>query len=96
MVCGICFLIGGGWKNGLRNNEIIKIDSYDPETNTITFKTKSFSNYAIATRDTEAAVPDTGVMTSGDSSAVVALAGVMVSFVLVVTLFAAFKRSHRR
>lgn len=30
--------------------EIIKIDSYDPETNTITFKTKSFSNYAIATK----------------------------------------------
>ena len=30
--------------------EVIKIDSYDPETNTITFKTKSFSNYAIATK----------------------------------------------
>lgn len=30
--------------------EIIEIDSYDPETNTITFKTKSFSNYAIATK----------------------------------------------
>ena len=30
--------------------EIIKIDSYDSETNTITFKTKSFSNYAIATK----------------------------------------------
>ena len=28
--------------------EIIKIDSYDPKTNTITFRTKSFSNYAIA------------------------------------------------
>lgn len=30
--------------------EIIEIESYDPETNTITFKTKSFSNYAIATK----------------------------------------------
>lgn len=30
--------------------EVIEIESYDPETNTITFKTKSFSNYAIATK----------------------------------------------
>lgn len=30
--------------------ETIKIDSYDPATNTITFKVKSFSNYAIATK----------------------------------------------
>ena len=33
--------------------EVIKIDDYDPETNTITFKTKSFSNYAIASRTVE-------------------------------------------
>ena len=33
--------------------EIIEIESYDPETNTITFKTKSFSNYAIATKTAE-------------------------------------------
>ena len=33
--------------------EVIKIDSYDPETNTITFKTKSFSNYAIASKTVE-------------------------------------------
>ena len=31
--------------------EIIEIDSYDEETNTITFKTKSFSNYAIASKN---------------------------------------------
>lgn len=31
--------------------EIIKPDSYDPKTNTITFKTKGFSNYAIATKE---------------------------------------------
>ena len=30
--------------------EVIEIESYDPKTNTITFKTKSFSNYAIATK----------------------------------------------
>lgn len=33
--------------------EIIEIESYDPVTNTITFKTKSFSNYAIATKKEE-------------------------------------------
>ena len=32
--------------------EIIQIDSYDPTTNTITFKTKSFSNFAIASKST--------------------------------------------
>ena len=31
--------------------EIIPIESYNPETNTITFKTKSFSSYAIATKE---------------------------------------------
>lgn len=30
--------------------ETIKIESYDPETNTITFYTDSFSNYALATK----------------------------------------------
>ena len=30
--------------------EVIEIESYDKETNTITFKAKSFSNYAIATK----------------------------------------------
>lgn len=32
--------------------EVIKIDSYDAKTNTITFKTRSFSNYAIAEKVT--------------------------------------------
>ena len=35
--------------------EIIPIESYDPATNTITFKTKSFSGYAIASKTTKAA-----------------------------------------
>ena len=30
--------------------EVIEIESYDEATNTVTFKTKSFSNYAIATK----------------------------------------------
>ncbi len=33
--------------------EIIEIESYDPETNTITFKTRSFSGYAIAVKQDE-------------------------------------------
>ena len=39
--------------------EIIKIDSYDPETNTITFKTKSFSNYAIASKISSSTTEET-------------------------------------
>ena len=35
------------------NFEIIPVDSYDPATNTITFRTKSFSNYAIAAKDSK-------------------------------------------
>lgn len=41
---------------------------YDPATNTITFKTSSFSNYAIASR-TVAGSPDTGASANGASSA---------------------------
>jgi hypothetical protein len=41
--------------------EIIKIDSYDLEAHTITFKTKSFSNFAIAIG---AGAPNTGVITN--------------------------------
>ena len=33
--------------------EIIPIESYDPVTRTVTFKTKSFSNYAIGTKGTK-------------------------------------------
>lgn len=39
--------------------EIIEIESYDAETNTITFKTKSFSNYAIATKTASATTEET-------------------------------------
>ena len=43
--------------------EIIKIESWDPKTRILTFKTKSFSNYAIATKpssDTKVSNPKTG------------------------------------
>ena len=39
--------------------EIIEIENYDPETNTISFYTDSFSNYAIATK-IESKAEDTG------------------------------------
>ncbi|MDO4752630.1 MAG: hypothetical protein Q4A36_00080 [Candidatus Saccharibacteria bacterium] len=42
--------------------------TYDPVNHTITFKTSSFSNYAIATKTV--ASPDTGVMTSEGASAI--------------------------
>ena len=40
--------------------EIIPIESYDPETNTITFYTDSFSNFAIAEKSETANSPKTG------------------------------------
>ena len=44
--------------------EIIEIESYDPETNTITFKTNSFSNYAIATKTSSNTNNDTPTNTN--------------------------------
>ena len=46
------------------NYEIIEIESYDPETNTITFKTNSFSNYAIATKTSSNTNNDTPTNTN--------------------------------
>lgn len=43
--------------------EIIEIESYDAETNTITFKTKSFSNYAIASKTTSFVAEETKTTT---------------------------------
>ena len=48
--------------------EIIEIDSYDPITNTITFKTKSFSNYAIATKTSKKV--DKNEINTGDQTLV--------------------------
>lgn len=57
--------------------EVIEIDFYDPETNTITFKTKSFSSYAIATKTksttTESGKKDTtSNPTTGDNIIILA------------------------
>ena len=48
--------------------EIIEIESYDAETNTITFYTDSFSNYAIATK-TNSTNTDTNSSTSNTATA---------------------------
>ena len=74
--------------------EIIEIDSYDPETNTITFRTKSFSNYAIATSDavipatdgseSPAASPETGAMPTESGSATAVIAGLFLAPILIV------------
>ena len=48
--------------------EIIEIESYDKETNTITFYTDSFSNYAIATRTSANNVDNTNTNPSTTSS----------------------------
>ncbi|MBR5620943.1 hypothetical protein IKW75_00430 [Candidatus Saccharibacteria bacterium] len=51
--------------------EIIKIDSYDTAAHTITFKTKSFSNFAIALT---AGAPDSGFATNTANSATATIA----------------------
>ena len=62
--------------------EIIEIESYDEETNTITFKTKSFSNYAIATKNETTDKSTTKSPKTGDkimlyvSLAIISLIGV--------------------
>ncbi len=57
--------------------EIIKIDSYDKEAHTITFKTKSFSNFAIATTT---GAPNTGVGTKvSNASAMLSVYGSMLA-----------------
>lgn len=63
--------------------EIIKIESYDKDTNTITFKTKSFSNYAIAEKVTSD-VKTTSNPKTGDNIlemiAITLFAGIMLMF----------------
>lgn len=54
--------------------EIIKIDSYDTAAHTITFRTKSFSNFAIATT---MGSPNTGVNTKESPSAALSTLGAL-------------------
>lgn len=73
--------------------EVIQIDSYDPETNTITFRTKSFSNYAIATKEgttkteTETEKKETTNPSTGDNIVIFAVIfGVAVVGIFVITV----------
>lgn len=74
--------------------ETIEIESYDKDTNTATLKTKSFSNYAIATKtgansETETDKTTTGSTTSnpktGDNITIFAIVFVVASLGLLVT-----------
>ena len=63
--------------------EIIKIESYDKDTNTVTFKTKSFSNYAIAEKVTSDINTSSNPKTGDNVLVVMAItlfAGVMIMF----------------
>lgn len=60
--------------------EIIQIESYDPVTNTITFYTDSFSNYALATK------VSTGTPKTGDDIALFITTFVIASLGLLVTI----------
>ena len=62
--------------------------TYDPVAHTITFKTSSFSNYAIATKTIGS--PDTGVMTSETSSVVEDNTGLAILGTLALWGFLAF------
>ena len=73
--------------------EIIKIDSYDAEAHTITFKAKSFSNFAIAL---SAGVPNSGFATSEGASAVSTIASVLgISAIISAAAWAAIRFSKK-
>lgn len=72
--------------------EIIKIDSYDKEAHTITFKTKSFSNFAIATTT---GAPNTGVNSSiSNSSATLSILGSMIAGAVIAVSTYILSRRH--
>ena len=71
--------------------EIIKIDSYDAEAHTITFKTKSFSNFAIAIG---AGSPNSGFVTQAGASATATIAvAASVATIIVATAWIIRKRT---
>ncbi len=67
---------------------------YDPVAHTITFKTSSFSDYAIAARTV--ASPDTGVFTANDGASVAITGIATVQAFLTVFALSAFKKSYRK
>lgn len=73
--------------------EIIEIESYDAETNTITFKTKSFSNYAIATKTTsttEETTSDNTQTTDTSSNPTTGDNIITITTIFAIALFGAF------
>ncbi len=71
--------------------EIIKIESYDKEAHTITFRTKSFSNFAIAMTT---GAPNTGAATNTGISASLSIIGSMIAG-SVITLSIYLLNRHR-
>ncbi len=70
--------------------EVIKIESYDEATNTITFKTKSFSNYAIATKGDG---KKSGNPKTGDKLIIFGAAG---AIALIVLAWAIIKKNKKK
>lgn len=66
-----------------KDYEVIEIESYDPETRILTFKTRSFSNYAIATKGE---VKKTSNPKTGDNIALYASLFMVASIGAIVTL----------
>ncbi len=62
--------------------EIIEIDSYDQAAHTITFRTRSFSNFAIATKD-KVGTPDSGFVTKENDSAVATISVVVLASTII-------------
>lgn len=74
--------------------------TYNAGTNTITFTTSSFSNYAIASRtveedDTTLSVPDTGLFITTSGGAIASIAGTL-SLILGVSTFMLWRRNTRK
>lgn len=74
--------------------------TYNAETNTITFTTSSFSNYAIASRtveedDATLSVPDTGLFITTSGGAIASIAGTL-SLILGVSTFMLWRRNTRK
>lgn len=104
-------------EDGVDGNEIVIVHQkhdgtyevipteYDPETNTLTFTTASFSNYAIASRTvveedetasgTAAGSPDTGWFTSENSGMAASIAG-GIAIVVMISTGAAVKLYRRK
>lgn len=79
--------------------EIIQIESYDPETNTITFYTDSFSNYAIATKGEESTADEQAKTESTDSvktgDKIMIFAGIFLVATIALVVTKKSKRSRR-